>query len=96
LAVLVLFVVLGARISLGKNIGFVPAQRELVSSGAYAATPHDMGSQGYDRGHDTNMRVIIGPREVAQAVRDAAISVLLERAKLDINAASSNQTCHLD
>jgi hypothetical protein len=61
LAVLVLFVVLWARISLGKKIGFVPAQRVLVSSGAHAATPHDMGSQGYARGHDTNMRVILGP-----------------------------------
>jgi len=40
LAVLGLVVVLWARISLGKNIGFVPAQRELVSNGAYAYMRH--------------------------------------------------------
>jgi protein-S-isoprenylcysteine O-methyltransferase Ste14 len=40
LAVLGLMVVLWARISLGKNIGFVPAQRELVSTGAYAYMRH--------------------------------------------------------
>jgi len=40
LAVLGLVVVLWARISLGKNIGFVPAQRQLVSNGAYAYMRH--------------------------------------------------------
>jgi protein-S-isoprenylcysteine O-methyltransferase Ste14 len=40
LAVLGLLVMLWARISLGKNIGLVPAQRELVSSGAYAYMRH--------------------------------------------------------
>ncbi len=29
-----------ARVSLGRNIGFVPAQRELVTSGAYAVVRH--------------------------------------------------------
>jgi protein-S-isoprenylcysteine O-methyltransferase Ste14 len=40
LAVLGLVVMLWARMSLGKNIGFVPAQRELVSNGAYAYMRH--------------------------------------------------------
>jgi protein-S-isoprenylcysteine O-methyltransferase Ste14 len=40
LAVLSLVVLLWARISLGKNIGFVPAQREIVTSGAYRHLRH--------------------------------------------------------
>lgn len=44
LAVLGLVVVLWARISLGKNIGFIPAQRELVSTGAYAYMRHPVYS----------------------------------------------------
>jgi protein-S-isoprenylcysteine O-methyltransferase Ste14 len=40
LAVLGLLVMVWARLSLGRNIGFVPAQRELVSSGAYAFMRH--------------------------------------------------------
>jgi protein-S-isoprenylcysteine O-methyltransferase Ste14 len=40
LAVTGLLVMLGARISLGRNIGFVPAQRELVHTGAYAFMRH--------------------------------------------------------
>jgi protein-S-isoprenylcysteine O-methyltransferase Ste14 len=40
LAILGLLVMLWSRISLGKNIGLVPAQRELVSSGAYAYMRH--------------------------------------------------------
>jgi protein-S-isoprenylcysteine O-methyltransferase Ste14 len=40
LAVLSLAVLLWARVSLGKNIGFVPAQREIVTSGAYAHLRH--------------------------------------------------------
>jgi len=40
LAALGLAVVLWARLSLGRNIGFVPAQRELVHTGAYAFTRH--------------------------------------------------------
>lgn len=40
LAILGLLVVLWARVSLGRNIGFVPAQRELVSNGAYAYMRH--------------------------------------------------------
>jgi protein-S-isoprenylcysteine O-methyltransferase Ste14 len=40
LAIVGLLVMLWARISLGKNIGLVPAQRELVSTGAYAYMRH--------------------------------------------------------
>lgn len=40
LAVLSLIVLLWARTSLGKNIGFVPAQREIVTSGAYGYLRH--------------------------------------------------------
>jgi protein-S-isoprenylcysteine O-methyltransferase Ste14 len=40
LAALGLGVMVWARLSLGRNIGFVPAQRELVSSGAYAFMRH--------------------------------------------------------
>src|SRR5262249_44306081 len=40
LAVLGLLVMVWARLSLGRNIGLVPAQRELVSSGAYAFMRH--------------------------------------------------------
>jgi len=35
-----LLIVIWARLSLGRNIGFVPAQRELVDSGAYALMRH--------------------------------------------------------
>jgi protein-S-isoprenylcysteine O-methyltransferase Ste14 len=40
IAMLGLLVVVGARLSLGRNIGLVPAQRELVHSGAYAFMRH--------------------------------------------------------
>jgi protein-S-isoprenylcysteine O-methyltransferase Ste14 len=40
LAALGLLVMVWARFSLGRNIGLVPAQRELVSSGAYAFMSH--------------------------------------------------------
>lgn len=40
LAALGLVVMVWARLSLGRNIGFVPARRELVSSGAYAFMRH--------------------------------------------------------
>lgn len=40
LAILGLVVMLWARLSLGRNIGLVPAQRELVHSGAYAFMRH--------------------------------------------------------
>jgi protein-S-isoprenylcysteine O-methyltransferase Ste14 len=40
LAVLGLLVVIWARLSRGRNIGFVPAQRELVHTGAYAYMRH--------------------------------------------------------
>src|SRR5215468_555443 len=39
-AALGLAVVIWARLSLGRNIGFVPAQRELVQNGAYAYVRH--------------------------------------------------------
>jgi protein-S-isoprenylcysteine O-methyltransferase Ste14 len=40
IAMLGLLVVVWARLSLGRNIGFVPAQRELVHTGAYAFMRH--------------------------------------------------------
>ena len=40
LAILGFLVMLWARMSLGRNIGFVPAQRELVRTGAYAFMRH--------------------------------------------------------
>jgi protein-S-isoprenylcysteine O-methyltransferase Ste14 len=40
IAALGLLVVIWARVSLGRNIGFVPAQRELVHTGAYAFMRH--------------------------------------------------------
>src|SRR5215467_2481989 len=41
-----LLVVVWARVSLGRNIGFVPAQRELVDSGAYAFMRHPVYAGG--------------------------------------------------
>jgi protein-S-isoprenylcysteine O-methyltransferase Ste14 len=41
-----LLIVIWARLSLGRNIGFVPAQRELVSSGAYAFMRHPVYTGG--------------------------------------------------
>jgi len=41
-----LFVVLWARVSLGRNIGFVPAQRELVGNGAYSFVRHPVYTGG--------------------------------------------------
>jgi protein-S-isoprenylcysteine O-methyltransferase Ste14 len=40
LAVVSLVVAVAARLSLGRNIGFVPAERELVTSGVYAWVRH--------------------------------------------------------
>jgi protein-S-isoprenylcysteine O-methyltransferase Ste14 len=40
LSVVGLVITVWARLSLGRNIGFVPAQRELVSTGAYAYMRH--------------------------------------------------------
>ena len=40
IALLALGITIFARISLGRNIGFVPAQRRLVTSGAYAYMRH--------------------------------------------------------
>jgi protein-S-isoprenylcysteine O-methyltransferase Ste14 len=44
LAVVSILIVIYARLSLGRNIGFVPAQRELVRSGAYAYVRHPIYS----------------------------------------------------
>jgi protein-S-isoprenylcysteine O-methyltransferase Ste14 len=44
LSVLGVVVIIYARLSLGRNIGFVPAQRSLVSSGAYAYVRHPIYS----------------------------------------------------
>ena len=46
LATLGILVVIWARLSLGRNIGFVPAQRELVHSGAYALMRHPVYTGG--------------------------------------------------
>jgi HD superfamily phosphohydrolase len=45
--------------------------------------------------HNKWRSFVYAPREIAPAVRDAAISVLRERSNLDIDAKSSDQTCHL-
>ena len=45
--------------------------------------------------HNKWRSYVYAPREVAPAVRDAAISVLLEYSGLKIDANMSNQTCHL-
>lgn len=46
IAILGLLVIIWARVSLGRNIGFVPAQRELVSTGAYAYMRHPVYAGG--------------------------------------------------
>ena len=46
LAVAGLLIVIWARLSLGRNIGFVPAQRELVRTGAYAYMRHPVYTGG--------------------------------------------------
>jgi protein-S-isoprenylcysteine O-methyltransferase Ste14 len=46
IAILGLLIVIWARFSLGRNIGFVPAQRELVNSGAYAYMRHPVYTGG--------------------------------------------------
>jgi len=45
--------------------------------------------------HNKWRSYVYAPREVAQPVRDSAISVLRDRSKLEINARISNQACHL-
>jgi len=47
IAILGLLIVIWARLSLGRNIGFVPAQRELVNSGAYAYMRHPVYTGGF-------------------------------------------------
>jgi protein-S-isoprenylcysteine O-methyltransferase Ste14 len=46
IAVVGLLIVIWARLSLGRNIGFVPAQRELVHTGAYAYMRHPVYTGG--------------------------------------------------
>jgi protein-S-isoprenylcysteine O-methyltransferase Ste14 len=46
IAVAGLLIVIWARLSLGRNIGFVPAQRELVHSGAYGYMRHPVYTGG--------------------------------------------------
>jgi HD superfamily phosphohydrolase len=45
--------------------------------------------------HNKWRSFIYAPREVAPAVRDAAIAVLNEQFKMQVDGAMSNQTCHL-
>ncbi|MFI5089467.1 MAG: hypothetical protein ACHP7P_05365 [Terriglobales bacterium] len=45
--------------------------------------------------HNKWRSYVYAPREVAKAVRDAAIFVLRERSKIEIDSDRSNQTCHL-
>lgn len=47
IAALSLVIVIWARLSLGRNIGFVPAQRDLVLSGAYAYMRHPVYTGGF-------------------------------------------------
>jgi protein-S-isoprenylcysteine O-methyltransferase Ste14 len=47
IAALSLVIVIWARLSLGRNIGFVPAQRDLVHSGAYAYMRHPVYTGGF-------------------------------------------------
>jgi protein-S-isoprenylcysteine O-methyltransferase Ste14 len=47
IAALSIVIVIWARLSLGRNIGFVPAQRELVHSGAYAFMRHPVYTGGF-------------------------------------------------
>ena len=46
IALLGVLIVIWARVSLGRNIGFVPAQRELVNTGAYAFMRHPVYTGG--------------------------------------------------
>lgn len=45
--------------------------------------------------HNKWQSFVFAPRDIAPAVRDAAISVLEEQSGLKIDASKSNQTCHL-
>ena len=47
IAILGLLVIIWARFSLGRNIGFVPVQRELVRRGAYANMHHPLYTGGF-------------------------------------------------
>jgi hypothetical protein len=45
--------------------------------------------------HNKWRSFVYAPREIAEAVRDAASAALLERSSLEIDLTKSNQTCHL-
>jgi HD superfamily phosphohydrolase len=45
--------------------------------------------------HNKWRSFVYAPKEMAGAIRDAAISVLSDRSQLQIDAEKSNQTCHL-
>ena len=45
--------------------------------------------------HNKWRSYVYAPREIAAAVRDAAITVLRDYSKLEIDPVKSNQTCHL-
>jgi hypothetical protein len=45
--------------------------------------------------HNKWRSYVYAPREVANEVRDVAISVLRQQSNLAVTAAVSNQTCHL-
>jgi len=45
--------------------------------------------------HNKWRSFVYAPREIATSVRDAAISVLWDRAKIELDREKSNQTCHL-
>ena len=45
--------------------------------------------------HNKWRSYVYAPREIAPAVRDAAISVLRDYSKLEIEAGRSNQPCHM-
>ena len=47
MAIVGLLITIWARFSLGRNIGFVPAQRDLVSRGAYAYMRHPIYTGGF-------------------------------------------------
>ncbi len=55
--------------------------------------PVDQWTEAY--AHNKWRSYVYAPREIAEAVRDAAVKVFHERLNLDIDSEISNQTCHL-
>jgi HD superfamily phosphohydrolase len=55
--------------------------------------PLEQWTQAY--AHNKWRSFVYAPREIAPAVRDAAISVLQGRSRMEISSDKSNQTCHL-